>query len=77
MIRNWFDNPHLLRQPGQMDAVIRGLIDEWPQNMDDWAAEDVINHLFQRFDTFILKIHKKTKSLKKKYLCFQYTGSGT
>ncbi len=49
LMRNWFDNPHLLRQPGQMDAVIRGLIDEWPQNMDEWVSEDVTNHLFQRY----------------------------
>lgn len=48
-MRNWFDNPHLLRQAGQMDAVIRGLIDEWPQDMDEWVTEDVTNHLFQRF----------------------------
>ena len=48
LMRNWFDNPHLLRQPGALDAVLRGLIDEWPQNVDEWVSEDVTNHLFQR-----------------------------
>ncbi|KAK4036631.1 chorion peroxidase [Daphnia magna] len=47
LMRHWFDNPHLLRQAGQMDAVLRGLIDQWPQNMDEWVSEDVTNHLFQ------------------------------
>ena len=48
LMRNWFDNPHLLRQPGVLDAVLRGLIDQWPQDMDEWVSEDVTNHLFQR-----------------------------
>lgn len=47
-MRHWFDNPHLLRQAGLMDAVLRGLVDQWPQNMDEWVSEDVTNHLFQR-----------------------------
>jgi hypothetical protein len=48
-MRHWFDNPHLLRQAGLMDAVLRGLVDQWPQNMDEWVSEDVTNHLFQRY----------------------------
>ncbi|KAI9551659.1 hypothetical protein GHT06_021995 [Daphnia sinensis] len=48
LMRNWFNNPHLLRRAGQMDAVLRGMIDQWPQNMDEWVSEDVTNHLFQR-----------------------------
>ncbi|XP_046445457.1 chorion peroxidase-like [Daphnia pulex] len=47
LMRHWFDNPHLLRQAGLMDAVLRGLVDQWPQNMDEWVSEDVTNHLFQ------------------------------
>ena len=66
-MRNWFDNPHLLRQPGQMDAVIRGLIDEWPQNMDEWVSEDVTNHLFQRFDISILKNSQQNNSYKRMF----------
>lgn len=48
MMRNWFDNPHYLRQYGAMDSVLRGLIDDWPQNVDEWVTEEVTNHLFQR-----------------------------
>ncbi|KZS19290.1 Chorion peroxidase [Daphnia magna] len=48
LMRNWFNNPHLLRQSGQLDAVLRGMIDQWPQNMDEWVSEDLTNHLFQR-----------------------------
>lgn len=47
-MRFWFDNPHLLRQAGVMDAVLRGLVSEWAQNMDDKITEDVTNHLFRR-----------------------------
>ena len=46
-MRFWFDNPHLLRQPGVMDAVLRGLVTEWAQDMDEWVTEDVTNHLFR------------------------------
>lgn len=47
-MRHWFDNPHILREPGKLDAVLRGLIDQWPQDMDEWVTDDVTNHLFQR-----------------------------
>lgn len=46
-MRKWFDKPHLLRQPGVLDAVLRGLSVEWTQNVDEWVAQDVTNHLFQ------------------------------
>lgn len=49
LMRHWFDNPHLLRQAGKLDAVLRGLIDQWPQEMDEWVSEEVTNHLFQRY----------------------------
>lgn len=55
LMRNWFDNPHLLRQPGVLDAILRGLIDQWPQDMDEWVTEDVTNHLFQRYQTLSVK----------------------
>ena len=48
-LRFWFDNPHLLRQPGQLDAVLRGLVSDWAQGMDEWVTEDVTNHLFRRY----------------------------
>lgn len=51
LMRNWYHNPHLLRQPGQLDAVLRGMIDQWSQKMDEWVSEDVTNHLFQRYET--------------------------
>ena len=50
LMRHWFDNPHLLRQAGLMDAVLRGLVDQWPQNIDEWVSEEVTNHLFQRYE---------------------------
>jgi hypothetical protein len=48
LMRNWFNNPSLLRQAGILDAVLRGMIDQWPQKVDEWMSEDVTNHLFQR-----------------------------
>lgn len=47
-MRYWFDNPHMLREPRQMDSVLRGLITDWPQQVDEWVTEEVTNHLFQR-----------------------------
>ena len=49
LMRNWFNNPSLLRQAGKLDAVLRGMIDQWPQKVDEWVTEDVTNHLFQRY----------------------------
>ncbi|EFX83339.1 hypothetical protein DAPPUDRAFT_240129 [Daphnia pulex] len=48
LMRNWFNNPSLLRQAGILDAVLRGMIDQWPRKVDEWVSEDVTNHLFQR-----------------------------
>ena len=48
LMRHWIDKPHLMRQAGQLDAVLRGLISQWPQDNDEWVSEDVTNHLFQR-----------------------------
>ena len=47
LMRNWFDNPQLLRAPGVMDAILRGLSDEWAQNVDEWVVDDVTKYLFK------------------------------
>ena len=30
-----------------MDAILRGLSDEWAQNVDEWVVDDVTKYLFK------------------------------
>ena len=45
LLRTMFDNPHFLRLPGRLNAVLRGLTADWSQDNDEWVV--VTNHLFQ------------------------------
>lgn len=40
-LQKYFNNPHIVQQPGIMDALIRGLATQSSQKIDRHYAEDV------------------------------------
>ncbi|NP_001164313.1 peroxidase precursor [Tribolium castaneum] len=61
-LRNHFNNPDLVEEPGYLDALIRGLATQSSQQLDLKFPDDISTHLFSNgafgFDIFSLDIQR-------------------
>ncbi|CAL4080234.1 unnamed protein product [Meganyctiphanes norvegica] len=63
-LRDHFNSPHLIQQPGRMDDILRSLVRQPAQQFDSFVTQDLSNHLFQTprqkfgMDLMSINIHR-------------------